>query len=170
MMPSPNIDKKYYEILWANSAVLEDEHEVWKGFHSTNRIYLRDYKKLVLWRCQDQKPSIIDTMEITDIHASFREGFSVTLNSALHPDSLSALKVTHTPKLLPFARVFIWIPYFFDLRFAPRVFDASQERKSLTFPLCIKTFSNPKIQLSEGCDYATEANSFAHDWPTFKLL
>lgn len=165
MAPSPTLDKKHYEILWANSAVLSSDRSKWKDFHSTNRIYLGNGKRLVVWRWTVKGPEILDVLRVTGMLADINSGVQIGMQGRR-----GQFAVGHTPSLLPQAYVFLWVPFFFDLRWVPNSFDDLHGQKNMTFPVCVKTLSNPSNQLSEGADYVTEYSEFQRNWPSHKIL
>lgn len=140
-------DKTALERGWLDD-MMRDKAE-WPRCLSTHRIYVEQGSELTVWQ-HGAPPVALGTATVKDIRTSFEHGIELQVDDIV---------ITSRPlRLAPC--LFVWIPAFADVRYAPSEFANPKSRRRMTVPVCIKMTSNADVELVEGAYYLSLQKKF----------
>lgn len=142
---------------WLNADPRLRGNTHWWNYRCTSRSYLHQLKRFVVWEARDGKPQIVDLLQTTSVGISWEHGVEAILESA---KSDQFYTIDSTPREL-IEGIFLWIPGFSDVRFAPIQYSAPGPRR-LTIPICFRTRHS---HVEEGARYITPYNEFEKLYP-----
>lgn len=152
------LDKRKLEVTWADQqahrTLTKQDLGIWKACSSAHRVYLSPGYKLVHWRLLAGQPTIISNYILEEV-VTGAKGTRYLLGQ-----NLVKFQFTHKPSLLPDTDIFIWVPYFNELRHKPDGEDFLEGGGHTSVSLCIKQRSNPIHNPTPGHDYFTTLQEF----------
>jgi hypothetical protein len=152
----PVIPKSEVEQAW-NDAIMAGNVQ-WSRYRSTHRIYVHEGSELVSWFVKNGAPAVLSVRTVTCIAVHADRGVMVTVGN------FTAAAVPAT-----LDDVFLWVPAFSEIRFAPVDHQKPFSRRRLTVSLCMKTATNPNSRLMEGACYLTGKQEFQRTYPGVAL-
>lgn len=155
-----DISKEQLEKNW--TATLMEGTRQWLSNRSSHRIYVFEGDELVVWSTPDgQRPIVDHTLTVSSIGLTSTTGIVIRVVSR---EKSIALVAGYLPQQVPDTDVFLWVPAFSDVRFAPRRFDEPLSPRRLTVPLCIKSPTNHLTDMKLNTFYVTERRDFVRQW------
>ena len=140
-----HVPKEKLEQQWVDHLMLSSRD--WPTCRSTHRFYLQEGAELVVY---DEHLQARALWSVQDIRLSSTAGVSFALGE---------IRISsHPTKLAP--SLYIWVPAFADVRWAPETYADPTSPRRLTFPVCIKTATNPTLGLKSGAFYLAERQVF----------
>lgn len=121
----------------------------WAKCRSTHRIYVQQGLPLTVWQ-HGEKPTALGSASINDIQISFENGIELHLDDIV----IGAKPIRLAPHL------FIWIPAFSDVRYAPSEHNDPRSRRRMTVPICMKSLTNPERDPLAGAYYLSKQAHF----------
>jgi hypothetical protein len=163
------INKAAYEKNWANHAArlnLDDEGKsLWNSSKYTVRPHVYFDKIMIAWMMVKGSPQVKEVFHVTGADLSLQDGVWVKMQPQI-AKGLAHL-VTHVPRQLPGLKVFAWVPYFIELRYASIDWDNPNAPKALRLPVCFKMQEMPAHPHMESLDYLTELHVFRDMFPQY---
>ena len=160
-------EKSGYEKEWANNEarlkLSSEDRAIWNCCKCTIRPHVYFDKIFIVWSVKQGVPEILDVLTVESVDATFEMGIWVHAASKL---TKAKHVITHTPRRLPGLDVFVWVPFFNEIRFASNDWNDVTAPRSLRVSLCFKTRDN-KQRLVEGQHYVTELHVFRDQWPQY---
>jgi hypothetical protein len=139
----------------------------WRGLNSTHRINVQKGTKLVLWTISKRQPLTIANYFVDDVHASSDEGISVILRR----EDYTRFRATYFPTQLPSLPVFVWVPAFSSVRYAPTDYkEGGLGARNLRVSLCIKARAVASTEGRAGDIFLSTLGEFQALWTPDKLL
>lgn len=161
------IDKKPLELDWANSAVsqhlLPHLQILWNNLRSTFKTSASWRRQFILWQLTEDGPATLYTMQAVDFVASFQGGLQLTFATPHGP-----FHVSHIPAKLPGVDIFVWIPQFAEVRWAPYDYMDLSAGRHAVVPICFKLASNLPKSPTVGDEYVSTAAQLRQHFPQHK--
>lgn len=158
--------RRRYERAWLTPYT--ENIPVWNQLAYTARFLGREAKNFFVWRLKsDLTPEILTKLTVANFTLNLA-GPSMLLNNGEH-----GVQITSAPQeLFPGSNLFLWIPAFFDARYAPTRYDIpvhSGIRRRVTWRFCAKMASNPAMERyrAENQVFFTEEDDLIKLWPNF---
>jgi hypothetical protein len=149
-------------------SVGENHKQCWHNLDITRAFVGNLAKRFALWTVKspdDLAPSIIGVYKITDVNIT-AEGPTMTLDASHGSRTL----VRHRPLALATGRIFVWLPPFMDVRFAPRDYINSDPKyRRLTWNFSVRMAYDSRQPLVPGEVYFSDAKDLLRIWPDYKL-
>lgn len=157
---------KIYERTWLRPFVTDIP--AWHSLAHTRRHLAKEKKRFRVWRLVDQ-----DTPQLlADLHVS---DFSCTMHGPvmlLTAVGGVSIQVTHAPQeLFPGSNLYLWIPAFFDARYAPTRYDCVEgTARRLTWRFCARMMCNPSHIDRRKVDqvFVSDDEEFLKLWPNIR--
>lgn len=164
-----SIDKASYEKKWANHLARlnlnSSDKVIWNQSSWTIRPFVYYDKILVAWTIVRGEPQVKDILAVTSLDASFQDGVWITLQSKIlgGPSQL----VTHSPRRLNGLDLFVWVPFFNEMRFHGPEWDNPMSPRNLRLTMCIKMQSDPNHIYQDNRDFISELHVFRERFPQY---
>ncbi len=164
---SIDINQKALENSWAND--LMQGNQAWFDLHSVHRLHGTVGSEFIIWRYTNVgEPQVMQTLRINQITAD--DAFGLEMWVGRHFEDSSSFAVGHNPRQHPDFKLFLWIPAFADIRYAPKEFkDGGRAPRQLRIPFCAKVVSNSSIKLVHNGVYIHTVKEFKNLWPTVSI-
>lgn len=163
------LDKGSLEREWANHEarlhLSPEDRSVWDALKYTVRPFVYYGKIFIVWHLVKGEPQVKDILNTVGIDASFRDGLWVRLRSEVTKEEFV---ITHKPRRLPGTGVFVWLPFFNEMRFVSADWMDPMAPRNLRLSVCFKMRHKHEEILEEGTDYLTELHTFRSRWPQYK--
>lgn len=151
-----------YEQAWLKPFV--DSIPEWDSLRFTQRPLARSGKTFVLWRLDDNlQPEILDKLTVTSFTCN-TTGPAMMFCAEKGPGVL----VQEAPVQLHGHQIYLWLPAFMDLRFAPYSYDHGDPTKRLlSWRFVLRSMGNPEMveKRVPGQVFLSEGSSFHKLWP-----
>jgi len=162
------IDKDGYEKQWATAAarqnLSQEDRLIWNESRYTIRPYVYHDKILIAWSYANGEPVIKDIFTVQSVEVSFQDGVWLKLVSEVNRRETI---ITHTPRRLPDLKIFGWVPFFLELRFASADWDNPALARSLRMSACFKMMGKPDVFVANQ-DFLTELHVFRDMFPKYQ--
>lgn len=143
----PATNKTVLEQGWLDHMMRDDAE--WSKCRSTHRIYVQKDQPLTVWQ-HGAPPTALGSAVVSDIRMSFEGGIELQVDDII---------ITSRPtRLAP--GLFVWIPAFADIRYAPSEYADPRARRRMTVPVCLKSMSNPDVEPTKGAYYLSKQADF----------
>lgn len=121
-------------------------------------------KLFVAWTIVDGEP-LIDTLFRADRFGANGSGLSLTVALATASRPSDIMRLGHVPAKVPHLDLYLWIPYYAEVRVTPVHHDCPDLGLVCTYPLLVK-YDNPLERgQKEGHLYFAPKSEFAKLWP-----
>lgn len=159
------VDKPRYEREWANTEALlrlsKPDYKLWEAMRHVSRLHVRNDTALVQFRTVDGGQCVDEIWRASDLRVSFTTGIWLTLRNR-HGGEFN---VTHMPTKVPGSEIFMWLPYFNELRWNAKNWNDPQGRRELQLALAFKSMTDIDQHFKEDTDYVLELSKFNKRWP-----
>lgn len=166
---SGKIDKGSLEREWANHEarliLSPDDRAAWDDMRYVVRPFVYYDKIFIVWHLVKGEPQVKDIFTATTVDASFRDGLWVRLRSSVTSQECI---VSHRPRRLLDSGVFVWVPFFTEVRFVSADWSDPAAPRNMRLSICAKMRHNHELLLEERCDYLTELHSFRARFPQYR--
>ena len=157
------LEKEYAESL-AEALDLED-YAAWQLHAVPHRVSVHRNAVLVLWRWHaDGTPEMLDAFTVTGIDLSWSRGLEIMLEAS--SKGRSTWSVGQRPTRLANGEIFVWTPYFPDIRYEPK---PEGEGWLLRASLCMRMKSHPDTVVA-GDSYLMPVGEFRGRFPQYKNI
>lgn len=160
----PDLNKDHYETLWASNLVAPEHRDAWCKLHSTHKTFANSKSMFIVWKLVDGQAQQLHMLEVSAGMMSMQRGITLQLTRINEPGT-KVIEISHSPTPILDTDVFIWVPFFCNLRWTPRDYDKSHDARFVRLPICIKTKSNFSNAPTEGHVYVTSLKRFKKEWP-----
>lgn len=171
--PNVGLDKPALErewIEWLAQAFQGAQRRLWNRLGYVHRLAARDNSTYIIWEVVDGSPLVRDYATVVDMVASFKQGLCVKLCLSSDPQVINTkhFEVSHAPVQLNNYPLFMWIPFFNEMRFASYFWSNPQAARELQFSLCVKQQSDSETVLVNGEFHVTLLSKFQKQWPNIE--
>lgn len=160
----PDETRIRFEHTWANHTVerspdiSDADWRLWKDCSISSRTFIHPQRHYAVWRHTASGVKVVDTLQMAST------GHQMTLEAGLSLNLTrrdgSSFAVGSTPRRLPDADVFLWLPGINDVRFAPWEYSDAAAPRLLRLAMNFKQRFNSRSQIVEEADYLSELADF----------
>lgn len=149
---------------WTKAHMRDDEN--FNRLGNVRRDFAHLEKFFVAWTIVDGKP-LIDTLFKADRFGVNGRGLNMTMATVSATREAGLLRLSHIPTKVPHLDLYLWIPYFAEVRTTPCDHDDPASGPICTYPLLVKHQYPPRLGQVEGRLYFAPKSEFAALWPEF---
>lgn len=121
-------------------------------------------KLFVAWTIVDGKP-LIDTLFRADRFSVNGSGLGMTVALATANRPLDIMRLGHVPAKVPHLELYLWIPYYAEVRVTPNSHDRPEHGLVCTYPLLVKHDNPLDRGQKEAHLYFAPKTEFIKLWP-----
>lgn len=156
------LDKREYETRWsrqlADTHLSKEDYQLWRDYRSVDRVTLSLGTKIVHWQRKNGEPTIVSSFVLQS--ANLSDGsLKYTFDRAGENHI-----VDNVPRVLADTEVFVWVPFFNEVRHIPGNWDMATQPGYTTVGLCVWQRTNPTKIKANNHSYVTTLKVFAREW------
>lgn len=127
-------DLRQMELNWAEHLVDDEAVPLWRRLTYSSRMHCFLDKTLIVWRQEDERVEVLDQFKLQDISLSAESGPEAHLVGL----DGERIKLSTQPVQIADYPLFVWLPAFFEARYAPLNWHRADSPRTLRIPLNFK--------------------------------
>lgn len=152
------------ELTWARELTLKQsqaEQDHWAQMKIAHRVAVNKNKFLIVWKATaDGQAEVINSLKLVRMDSSLDQGMRL-----LFLDQVGSMVwVDHTPRAFAGTDVFVWLPFFNNVKYGPNHYN--EQTWGIRLAINMKMRSHPDYWV-HGHTYLTELPEFRARFPRF---